>query len=45
MVKEARSNVHTTPWAMYFPAAAIALVVIGINLMADGLKRIWQEAG
>jgi peptide/nickel transport system permease protein len=44
MVKESRSNVHSIPWAMYFPAAAIALVVIGVNLMADGIKRIWQEA-
>jgi ABC-type dipeptide/oligopeptide/nickel transport system permease subunit len=29
---------------MYFPAGAIALVVIGVNLMADGIKRVWQEA-
>jgi peptide/nickel transport system permease protein len=42
MVSEARHNVSQTPWAMYFPAAAIALVVIGVNLMADGLKRILQ---
>lgn len=45
MVKEARSYVTQTPWALYFPAAAIAVVVIGVNLMADGLKRVWQEAG
>ena len=43
MVKEARTTINTTPWAMYFPAGAIALVVIGVNLMADGLKRVWQE--
>jgi peptide/nickel transport system permease protein len=42
MVSEARHNVSQTPWAMYFPAAAIALTVIGVNLMADGLKRILQ---
>jgi peptide/nickel transport system permease protein len=42
MVKEARSYVTQTPWALYFPAAAIALVVIGVNLMADGIKRVWQ---
>lgn len=42
MVSEARHDVTQTPWAMYFPAAAIALVVIGVNLMADGLKRILQ---
>ncbi len=39
MVKEARAFVSQAPWAMYFPAGAIALVVIGVNLMADGLKR------
>jgi len=42
MVNEARHNVTQTPWAMYFPAAAIALLVIGVNLMADGLKRVLQ---
>jgi peptide/nickel transport system permease protein len=45
MVNEARHNVSQTPWAMYFPAAAIALVVIGVNLMADGLKRVLQTPG
>jgi peptide/nickel transport system permease protein len=39
MVNEARSYVTQTPWAMYFPAAAISTLVIGVNLMADGLKR------
>lgn len=41
MVKEARLHVSQTPWAMIFPAAAIALLVIAVNLTADGLKRIW----
>ncbi|RMH00625.1 MAG: ABC transporter permease [Chloroflexi bacterium] len=42
MVSEARQNVSQLPWALYFPAGAIAVVVIGVNLMADGLKRILQ---
>ena len=42
MVNEARQNVTQTPWALYFPAAAIALLVIGVNLMADGLRRALQ---
>jgi len=42
MVKEARSFVNQVPWALYYPAAAISLVVIGVNLMADGLKQILQ---
>jgi len=43
MVKEARDYVRQVPWALYFPAGAIALVVIGVNLMADGIKRVWQN--
>ncbi|MFP4343694.1 MAG: ABC transporter permease [Anaerolineales bacterium] len=42
MVQEARTGVTQTPWALYFPAGAIALVVIGINLLADTLKQILQ---
>lgn len=40
MVNEARPHVSQLPWALYFPAAAIAIVVIGVNLMADGIKRV-----
>jgi peptide/nickel transport system permease protein len=42
MVSEARGSVSQTPWAMYFPAAAIAILVVSVNLMADGLKRVIQ---
>lgn len=42
MVNEARPHAILLPWAMFFPAAAIALLVIGVNLMADGIKRILQ---
>ena len=45
MVSEARHNVSQTPWALYFPAAAIAVLVISVNLMADGLKRVLQAPG
>jgi peptide/nickel transport system permease protein len=45
MVKEARSFVAQLPWAMYFPAGAIAVTVIGINLLADGLKNLLQAPG
>jgi peptide/nickel transport system permease protein len=43
MVKEARTFVSQTPWALYFPAAAIAIVVVGVNLMTEGLKRALQR--
>jgi peptide/nickel transport system permease protein len=42
MVKESRIYAGQTPWALFFPAAAIAIVVVGVNLMAEGLKRIFQ---
>lgn len=45
MVKEARVFVTQMPWAMYFPAGAIALVVIGVNLTADGIRRALQDEG
>ncbi|MCO6453356.1 MAG: ABC transporter permease [Caldilineales bacterium] len=44
MVNESRTYVALTPWAMYFPVAAISLLVIGVNLMADGLKRALQTS-
>lgn len=45
MVAEARPDYFTTPWALWFPAAAIAVLVIGVNLMADGLRRIFRYEG
>lgn len=44
MVKEARNSVTQIPWALYYPAAAISVVVVGVNLMADGLKRVLQTS-
>ena len=45
MVNEARRTYTQVPWALYFPSAVIALIVIGINLMADGLKRSLRYEG
>ncbi len=42
MVSEARDHVFLNPWALYFPAGAISLLVVATNLMADGLKRVLQ---
>jgi peptide/nickel transport system permease protein len=42
MVKEGRNFVSQTPWELIFPALAISLLVIGINLAADGLRRAIQ---
>ncbi len=45
MVAEARPYVSQMPWALFFPAAAIALLVIAVNLMADGIKQLVQGGG
>lgn len=45
MVAEARPHAAALPWSLAFPAAAIALLVVGVNLMADGIKRALQGAG
>jgi len=44
MVNEARIFVSLAPWSLYFPVAAIAVLVISVNLMADGLKNALQSS-
>jgi len=43
MVLEARNEFALAPWSLYVPAAAIALLVIGVNLMAEGVRRAIRE--
>lgn len=45
MVNEARQDFATLPWALWFPAGAIAILVIGVNLLADGLRRVFRYEG
>lgn len=40
MVLDARDKLATSPWALWFPAAAIVLFIISMNLMSDGLRRV-----
>lgn len=42
MVNEARPHVSQLPWTLFFPAGAIAFIVVGVNLMADGVKRYFR---
>lgn len=44
MVSEARPYSSQMAWMLFFPAAAIALLVIGVNLMADGIKNTLQSS-
>jgi len=45
MVQEARGEYAQAWWALWFPAGAIAFLVIGVNLMADGLRRAFRYEG
>jgi peptide/nickel transport system permease protein len=40
MVSEGRNFVLLAPWMVLFPAVAIASLVVGANLLADGLSRL-----
>lgn len=39
MVNDARRFIFTTPWGVIFPSIAIASLVVGLNLLADGLRE------
>lgn len=43
MVLDARDFVTTAPWTIYFPVIAIASLIVSINLMSDGLRRILRN--
>jgi peptide/nickel transport system permease protein len=45
MVNEARGTYAQVPWALWFPSGAIALLVIGVNLLSDGLRRVFRREG
>jgi ABC-type dipeptide/oligopeptide/nickel transport system permease subunit len=40
MVGEARTWFSQAQWILLFPAGAIALLVVGVAFMSDGLRRI-----
>lgn len=43
MVNEARSNILIAPWVAIFPSLAIATLVVGVNLLADGVKQATSD--
>ncbi|MFZ4815978.1 MAG: ABC transporter permease [Phototrophicaceae bacterium] len=45
MVLDARDKLVTSPWALWFPAGAIVLFIISLNLMSDGLRRVLRYEG
>lgn len=38
MLDEARLFLTSAPWMMVFPAAALAITILGANLLGDGLR-------
>lgn len=45
MVNEARAEYVRAPWSLWYPIAAISLLIIGVNLLSDGLRRIFRYEG
>ncbi|MEL7565181.1 MAG: ABC transporter permease [Dehalobacterium sp.] len=45
MVGEARSWFHQARWVLYFPAGTIALLVVGVGFMSDGLRNMLLPGG
>ncbi len=39
MINEARKYIFINPWGVFWPALAIASLVVGLNLFADGLRE------
>ncbi len=45
MVGDARTWFHQARWVLFFPAGAIALLVVGVGFMSDGLRRMLLPGG
>jgi peptide/nickel transport system permease protein len=46
MVNENRGGLYSlTPWALNYPVMAISILVVAVNLMSDGIKRVVQKGG
>jgi peptide/nickel transport system permease protein len=43
LVLDARETANLAPWNVYFPVAAIATLIVSLNLMSDGLRRVLRN--
>ncbi len=43
MINEGRQWIFAMPWIVLAPAAALSSIVIGLNLLADGIREIAQQ--
>ncbi len=43
MINEGRDTIFLSPWPVLAPAAALSSLVIGLNMIADGIREIEQQ--
>jgi peptide/nickel transport system permease protein len=43
MAAEARNYAFTASWMLFFPCAAVATLIVAVNLMSDGLNHLLQS--
>jgi len=43
-ISESRAFLASAPWVALFPAAAVASLVVGVNLLADGIRQASRMA-
>ena len=43
MVLDARTRFVDAPWELWYPVLAIALLIVCVNLMSDGLRRVLRN--
>ncbi len=43
MINEGRDTIFLTAWPVLAPAVALSSVVVGLNLVADGIREIAQQ--
>jgi len=42
MIATGRNYLYNDPWAAIIPGVAIALIVLGLNTLGDGLRDIFD---
>ena len=45
MVNDARDWFDQAPWMLAFPAASIALLIVGVGFLSDGMRRVLWPTG
>jgi peptide/nickel transport system permease protein len=45
MVSEARPFYNSAPWILFFPAESIAILVVGVSFVSDGLRKMLLPGG